>query len=92
MSEEEETKMVEPRSWDNFRESGMLFFINTLLHFVGWSIVVELEEGKVVKAYPARVKFRGFDDESQTKGHRMVARWLAIHGATLLREAKDEEA
>ena len=57
----EEIQMVTQKSWKEFRDSGMLWWINMILHTFGWAITVEIEDdGSISGAYPARVKFRGF--------------------------------
>jgi hypothetical protein len=72
-------KIQERRTWDDLRASGLLFYINTILHFIGWAIVVEVDtETKLVtNCYPARVKYRGFDEQSQDEEHAKVAEYLA---------------
>ena len=37
--------MVDEKSWKEFRESGLLWFVNTILHTFGWALVAELEDG-----------------------------------------------
>lgn len=61
--------MIERRSWDEFRNAKLLWWVNRLLHWFGWSIVVEADEsGKVVEVYPARVDFTGFSEEDEREG------------------------
>ena len=81
--------MIERRTWEDFRKTGLLWFMNTILHAFGWAIVVELEKGEFVEAYPARVRFRGFDETSNTTGYRNVAHYLAREAEQLVREAED---
>lgn len=51
------------KSWQEFRATGMLWWVNRALHLFGWAIVVEVDDaGEVADAYPARVKFRGFGE------------------------------
>lgn len=52
--------MVNRKSWEEFRNSGFLWWVNMVLHTFGWAICVSMEDGKVKDVYPARVKFRGF--------------------------------
>jgi len=69
--------MIDKRTWGEFRDSGLLWWINMLLHTFGWAITVEVEEdGSISSAYPARVKFRGFDEEYNTKGYQKVSKYL----------------
>ena len=87
---EEQNEMVTPITWDEFRESGMLWWINRLLHTFGLAIVVELDEdGKVDNVYPARVKFRGFVWESEETGFKKVSRFMTDN-ADKLKEEADE--
>ena len=88
MDEENKKKPVTKKSWDEFRDSGLLWFINTILHMFGWAIVVEVDNGEVVNAYPARVTFRGFSEESTTNGYQKVSKWMAENAAELLDEAE----
>lgn len=83
-------KTVDKRSWDDFRNSGLLFYINTILHFMGWAIVVEVDsETKLVtNCYPARVKYRGWDEQSQTEEHAKVADYLANNAPNFPAEIK----
>lgn len=69
--------MVNKKSWNEFRSSGMLWWINMILHTFGWAIVVNIEDnGEVVDCYPARVKFRGFAEKSNTDGYIKVSNYL----------------
>lgn len=49
--------MIERKSWEEFRNAGLLWWINMILHTFGWAITVELKDGKIIDCYPARVKF-----------------------------------
>ena len=68
--------MVDKRTWDEFRASGLLWWINQILHTFGWAIVTEVEDGIVISAFPARVKFRGFDERRNTEGYQKVTKWV----------------
>jgi len=69
--------MVNKKSWNEFRESGLFWWINMVLHTFGWAIVLEIEEdGSVSDCYPARVKFRGFDEKINTDGFIKVTKYL----------------
>lgn len=54
----------------------------------GWAIVAEIGNGEVINAYPARVTFRGFSEESTTSGYQKVSKWMAENAAELLDEAE----
>lgn len=88
--EEPLIKLQERKSWDDFRSSGLLFYINTILHFIGWAIVVEVDTKTklVTNCYPARVKYRGFDEQSQDEEHAKVADYLANNAPNFPEEIK----
>ena len=80
--------MVNKRSWDEFRSTGLIWFVNTILHMFGWALVISVGDcGEVVEAYPARVKFRGFSETINTAGYQMVTDFLANHIEDLQQEA-----
>lgn len=79
--------MTKRKSWDEFRNSGMLWWINMFLHTFGWAICTEIEDGKVVDAFPSRVKFRGFNEDNNTKGYIKVSQYMADNANDLLNEA-----
>lgn len=80
--------MVNKKTWKEFRESGLLWWINMILHTFGWSIVVDIEDGEITDAYPARVKFRGFDEKNNDEGYITVSNYMADNVQELLEEAK----
>ena len=81
--------MVEKKSWDECRESCLLWWINMILHTFGWAICVEIgEERKVVDAYPARVKYRGFAEKNNDEGYIRVSKYLADNSDELRRESE----
>lgn len=65
--------MVDRKTGKEFRESGLLWFINTTLHMFGWAIVWNPDTDEI---YPARVRFRGFDEENNTQGYINVTKFL----------------
>lgn len=81
--------MINKKTWEEFRDSGMLWQINMILHIFGWSIVVELEDKKIINAYPARVKFRGFSEENNTEGYRKVSKYMYENINEILEEAEN---
>ena len=68
----------------------MLWFINTILHAFGWAIVVEIDDnGNVTNCYPARVKFRGFDIDTNTRGYIAISEYLKQNIDDIEKEAKE---
>lgn len=81
--------MVTEKSWKEFRESGVFWFMNTILHTFGWSIILDVNEfGGVERAYPARVKFRGFSEEVNSEGYAKVTEYLKDNVGELLEDTK----
>jgi len=80
--------MVERKSWQEFRKTGLLLFINQLLHIFGWAIVFETEENEVIDVYPCRVKFRGFDEKSTSDAYRKISKYMDENSKELLEESE----
>lgn len=82
--------MVNKKSWKEFCETGLLWWINMILHTFGWAIVIEVEDdGSISNAYPARVKFRGFDEKNNIEGYIKVLEYLDQNVEALLQESKE---
>ncbi len=71
-------EMVNRRSWQEFRESGLLWWVNRILHTFGWAIVVDVDKGTgvITDCYPACVRFRGFDEKSETEGFKKISIYM----------------
>ena len=85
----ENTPMIVEKSWEEFRDSGFLWWVNMILHTFGWAITVKMEDGKVIDAYPARVKFRGFGEKNNTEGYIKVSQYMKENVSELLEEAEN---
>jgi hypothetical protein len=81
--------VVNKKAWEEFRDSGLLWWINMVLHTFGWSIVIKVESNKVLEVYPARVKFRGFDEQSNTDGYIKVSEFMKNNAEDILKESKE---
>ena len=81
--------MVNKKTWKEFRDSGMLWWINMILHTFGWAIVMDIEEdGSITDCYPARVKFRGFGEKNNSDGYIKVSKYLADNAEILKEESE----
>ena len=85
---EQETPMISKKTWKEFRDTGLFFLVNQLLHVFGWAIVFDIEGDEIIEVFPARVKFRGFDDASQTAQHIKIANYMVENAAELKEEAE----
>lgn len=85
-----ETNMITRKPWEEFRASGLLWWINRILHTFGWALVMQVEaDGRITDAYPARVKFRGFSTACETEGFKDVSAHIAQNALTLAKEANE---
>ena len=86
--------MITKKTWEEFRSTGLLWFINQTLHLFGWAIVIEYDDSdpeKIIEVYPARVKFRGFGQKSIDRGYRNVSKYLKDNIDELLSECEPDE-
>ena len=81
-------KNVNRKSWDEFRNTGLLLIINQILHIFGWAIVFEMKGSDVRYVYPARIKFRGFDEVSIDEAYTKVSKYLKDNSEELYNETK----
>ena len=81
--------MVTKISWEEFRDSGILWWINMILHTFGLAIVFEMDGKSIKDVYPARVKFRGFGEKINTEGYIRVSKYLLNNSEDLLKEAEE---
>lgn len=81
--------MVRRKTWKDFKKTGLLWFINTILHAFGWAIVIEMEHKEIKDVYPARVKFRGFDEKSNAEGYQKLSKYIKDKGQDLYEESME---
>lgn len=72
---------------EEFRESGLFWFINTILHAFGWMIVYDNKEGIL---YPSRTKYRGFPEESNDRGYKRLATYMVNNAESIKKDAFEE--
>ena len=81
---------MERKTWREFQAHGLLWFVNSILHAFGWAIVIEVNDfNNIVDVYPARVKFRGFSQETNTKNYKRLAEYMNSKSSELLEDFKD---
>lgn len=82
--------MTDKKTWNEFRNSGFLWWINMILHTFGWAIVFDIDkENNIKEVYPARVKFRGFNEDTNTEGYINVSKFLKDNSIELYEESKE---
>lgn len=83
--------MIDRRSWGEFRSSGLLWFTNRILHTFGWALVLQYDDkGLVSDCYPARVKFRGFDEKTETDGFTKITRYMCNNAESMMDDISEE--
>ena len=91
-----EQDMVTVKTWKEFQDSGLLWWVNRVLHTFGWAIVLGWEADEDVDTteptavYPARVKFRGFGEASEEKGFVKLSKYMVANSEELLKEAEEQ--
>lgn len=82
--------MIERKTWKEFQDAKLLWWINRILHTFGWAIVFQVEDnGEISDVYPARVKFRGFDEKNEEEGFIGITKHLYCNVSELLKETED---
>lgn len=71
-----ETPQITKKTWSEFKDTRLLWWVNRTLHLFGWCIILEMDKGVVKDCYPARVTFRGFTEETETKGYLELTEYL----------------
>lgn len=85
-----ENDSINQRTWNEFRDTGLLWFINTVLHMFGWAITFNIDNsGSVVNVYPSRVKFRGFSEKINSNGYAKVSHYLQENIDILVSEVEE---
>lgn len=84
---------MKKKNWKEFRETGLLWFVNSILHLFGWVLVLDIDTDtrEVIEAYPARCNFRGFCEKHNTKGYAKVTKYLKENIDQLLEDTEIKE-
>lgn len=82
-------EMINKKTWEDFKGTGLLLFINQILHAFGWAICFEYEEdGETLKlVYPARVRFRGFDNKNISNSYQKLSKYMLDNAEELYEES-----
>lgn len=77
------------KTWYEFKQSGLLLFVNTFLHIFGWAICVVTDAAdQVIAVYPARTRYRGFTQESTADAYVKLSEYIHKNHKKLLEEAR----
>jgi hypothetical protein len=75
-------------SWEEFRDTGLFWFVNMILHLFGWTLSAKIEDGHILGVYPKRTSLRGFAPEINSNGYIKVTKYLKDNIKDLYREVK----
>jgi hypothetical protein len=78
--------MVDRKTWEEFRNTGLLLFVNNFLHIFGWAIVVNWGNENIIDVYPARVKFRGFTEGVTSDAFQKISYYMNENSEELYKE------
>lgn len=73
------TSKLERKSWDDFACSGMIWFVNRMLHIFGWGIVIERDQHypfPITDVYPARTDALGFSETDDRESREIFINTL----------------
>lgn len=74
------------KSWDDFRKTGLFLLTNQFLHIFGWALTCERNNGHE-RVYPARVRYRGFAEDSQTRAYEKVQKYMVENAEDIYKES-----
>lgn len=83
--------MIEEKSWQEFQKTGLVLFINQILHVFGWAIVFQFNDTtkEFERVFPARCKFRGFDEKSVSESYTKITEYMSDNISELKKDVKD---
>lgn len=78
------------KTWQEFSDTGLLWWVNRTLHLFGWAVVFEVEaDGTVSDVYPARVKYRGFVEETEQEKFKVLSAYLKTNIEEIDKETQE---
>ena len=73
--------------WVKFKDLGLLWLINCLLHNMGYAIVFMYDnDNRLLNVVPMRVGFRGFTEELEREGQLNLSEHLEHMGSVAKRK------
>jgi hypothetical protein len=80
--------MVTKKDWSEFQRTGLVLIVNPILHIFGWALVFEIENDEIKNVYPARVRFRGFDNQDTSEAYQKISKYMLENVKELNEEAQ----
>lgn len=67
---------IEKRSWEEFHQTRLLWWINRTLRLFGWSIVLVVQDEKVVDVYPAKTNATSFPEDFEKTAFKELQEYI----------------
>lgn len=89
---DKDNDMLIEKSWLEFRETGLVWLINSLLHLFGWAITYNFEkdpetgELTLISVVPSRTKFRGFSQETNDANYKRITEYMINNSEELMND------
>ena len=83
----EKGSYVKTISGKEFKESGMLWFVNSILHTFGMALTWNPETDVIE---PAITKFRGFEEKYNDQGYRALTEYMKDNAMSLMPDVTEE--
>ena len=81
--------MIEKMDLKEFRDSGMIWYINQQLHLFGMALALEYDDdNNIIDFYPVKCKFRGFSNDVSDKGYNNLTKYLKDNVDELLKDCE----
>ena len=77
----EQGKNIKQISGKEFKETGMLWLINSILHAFGMTLIWDPKTDEIV---PAITKFRGFEEKYNDQGYRALTEYMRDNSIDLM--------
>ena len=84
--------MMDKKTWQEFQQTGLVWWINRQLHLFGWSLVLmqDKDTKEVFDAFPARTSWKGFDRKDEEERFKTLTEYLAANVNDLVKEVNDD--
>lgn len=83
-------QMVEERSWEEFRDNKMIWFVNSILNVFGWGLAVKMDDADNIEdVVPVRTHYRGYGTLANDDGYLGLTKYMKNHADELLADATD---
>lgn len=87
------TIFITRKTWEEFRDAGLWWWLNRTLHLFGWVLVrEEKDNGTIIAVYPARTKFRGLSEDIEEKGFKKISKYLKDNIDELYQETIEDDS